>query len=88
MHMQRDYTDTRVTDPVRSPCQSPVDYGITEITPHYQQIQSLQSLQRAEVGHYSKEEKKKKHDVLTYSCLLYTSPSPRDKPRSRMPSSA
>ena len=25
---------------------------------------------------------------LTYSCLLYTSPSPRDAPLSRMPSSA
>ena len=25
---------------------------------------------------------------LTYNCLLYTSPSPRDKHRSRMPSSA
>ena len=25
---------------------------------------------------------------LTYSCLLYTSPSPRDKRQSRMPSSA
>ena len=23
-----------------------------------------------------------------YNCLLYTSPSPRDRPRSRMPSSA
>ena len=27
-------------------------------------------------------------DTLTYSCLLYTSPSPRDRTRSRMPSSA
>ena len=26
--------------------------------------------------------------VLAYSCLLYTSPSPRDRTRSRMPSSA
>ena len=25
---------------------------------------------------------------LTYRCLLYTSPSPRDRTRSRMPSSA
>ena len=25
---------------------------------------------------------------LTYSCLLYTSPSPRDRQKSRMPSSA
>ena len=27
-------------------------------------------------------------DVVPTRCLLYTSPSPRDKPRSRMPSSA
>ena len=27
-------------------------------------------------------------DYLRYSCLLYTSPSPRDRTRSRMPSSA
>ena len=27
-------------------------------------------------------------DVCTMSCLLYTSPSPRDKRQSRMPSSA
>ena len=26
--------------------------------------------------------------VAVYSCLLYTSPSPRDRTRSRMPSSA
>ena len=26
--------------------------------------------------------------ILLYSCLLYTSPSPRDRTRSRMPSSA
>ena len=27
-------------------------------------------------------------DTYTYGCLLYTSPSPRDRTRSRMPSSA
>ena len=29
-----------------------------------------------------------KKDGYSYSCLLYTSPSPRDKRQSRMPSSA
>ena len=29
-----------------------------------------------------------KQGALKYNCLLYTSPSPRDKHRSRMPSSA
>ena len=28
------------------------------------------------------------HNCLSYACLLYTSPSPRDRTRSRMPSSA
>ena len=27
-------------------------------------------------------------DVMQYACLLYTSPSPRDRQKSRMPSSA
>ena len=27
-------------------------------------------------------------EALTYICLLYTSPSPRDRQKSRMPSSA
>ena len=31
---------------------------------------------------------KKRVDVLSNDCLLYTSPSPRDKRQSRMPSSA
>ena len=29
-----------------------------------------------------------KIELLTWNCLLYTSPSPRDRTRSRMPSSA
>ena len=28
------------------------------------------------------------NEVVAYSCLLYTSPSPRDRQKSRMPSSA
>ena len=28
------------------------------------------------------------NQLISYSCLLYTSPSPRDRTRSRMPSSA
>ena len=30
----------------------------------------------------------KRVDPLVYDCLLYTSPSPRDRQKSRMPSSA
>ena len=29
-----------------------------------------------------------KYDIMDISCLLYTSPSPRDRQKSRMPSSA
>ena len=35
-----------------------------------------------------KEDIKKIYDIHSNSCLLYTSPSPRDRTRSRMPSSA
>ena len=31
---------------------------------------------------------KEEKDILINSCLLYTSPSPRDRQKSRMPSSA
>ena len=36
----------------------------------------------------SQEEKKLAEDLYYRNCLLYTSPSPRDKRQSRMPSSA
>ena len=32
--------------------------------------------------------KQKRHEKLSLGCLLYTSPSPRDRQKSRMPSSA
>ena len=35
-----------------------------------------------------KEERQRIIDEMDYDCLLYTSPSPRDRPTSRMPSSA
>ena len=38
--------------------------------------------------HAKEEREKKKHFFLSLSCLLYTSPSPRDQRGSRMPSSA
>ena len=44
---------------------------------------------RNEISAYSKElDEKKEIIVLSKSCLLYTSPSPRDRQKSRMPSSA
>ena len=39
-------------------------------------------------GYYIKSAKKHWKKTLTVVCLLYTSPSPRDKRQSRMPSSA
>ena len=40
------------------------------------------------IGILTPEEEKKLAEDLYYSCLLYTSPSPRDRQKSRMPSSA
>ena len=37
---------------------------------------------------YSEKELRKHYRDWVYGCLLYTSPSPRDKRQSRMPSSA
>ena len=37
---------------------------------------------------YSRPIKARLNDKLIYTCLLYTSPSPRDRQKSRMPSSA
>ena len=34
------------------------------------------------------DEEEQNRGITIYSCLLYTSPSPRDRTRSRMPSSA
>ena len=39
-------------------------------------------------GKYQKGQLGKDKNNNLYSCLLYTSPSPRDRTRSRMPSSA
>ena len=36
----------------------------------------------------NKEGKQGDYDTMMYICLLYTSPSPRDRQKSRMPSSA
>ena len=40
------------------------------------------------VGLIASTEGKKSRKVVEYGCLLYTSPSPRDRQKSRMPSSA
>ena len=39
-------------------------------------------------GHYSKNKFQSTEFIVDCGCLLYTSPSPRDRTRSRMPSSA
>ena len=40
------------------------------------------------MSHFSDIFAKKPLRLLAYTCLLYTSPSPRDRQKSRMPSSA
>ena len=50
-----------------------------------------QKLTGQEVARYYKDNPKAKNsakDTLIKNCLLYTSPSPRDRQKSRMPSSA
>ena len=42
----------------------------------------------AKVKYHHKQEVKKQYNQDPNCCLLYTSPSPRDRTRSRMPSSA
>ena len=51
---------------------------------------SAQQIWLAGLGAFSKaqEEGGKVFDALVKDCLLYTSPSPRDRQKSRMPSSA
>ena len=46
------------------------------------------STTQAPLSHKRKSLPLKTYHLRVGSCLLYTSPSPRDKPRSRMPSSA
>ena len=48
-----------------------------DVDPTYTITKSADQTTDAEVG-----------DIITYTCLLYTSPSPRDRQKSRMPSSA
>ena len=43
---------------------------------------------RIKLTNWKKDLVKANNDALYYGCLLYTSPSPRDRTRSRMPSSA
>ena len=43
---------------------------------------------RKTLGEYALQLREKQKAKYTYGCLLYTSPSPRDRTRSRMPSSA
>ena len=46
----------------------------------------------ATTQHYDRSDQRSHHFIIClhtwYGCLLYTSPSPRDRTRSRMPSSA
>ena len=53
-------------------------------------IKDIRSNAKFDESRITEIEKEVKHDVIAFltSCLLYTSPSPRDRTRSRMPSSA
>ena len=51
-----------------------------------QNVQPTVASQGASTLH--KQSSDKNNPALPYTCLLYTSPSPRDRQKSRMPSSA
>ena len=64
------------------------EYGVATIPvpiPHDQYTYCMELLKALEIGDAVKADCKV---VAVDSCLLYTSPSPRDRTRSRMPSSA
>ena len=63
-----------------------LDNDVTDI---YSMLSSIQAVQQRQ-GHRLDEIDRKlhEHDARFDACLLYTSPSPRDRTRSRMPSSA
>ena len=72
-------------DIVAQPYKSATQSGVTQIAYHFERpmlvtdVGSLSETVNHEKGGY----------VVNYdSCLLYTSPSPRDRQKSRMPSSA
>ena len=60
-----------------------IDFNKKELHDIYSSLQYT----RLEIGFESKSEEEL-YDRLTKFCLLYTSPSPRDRQKSRMPSSA
>ena len=67
---------------------------LTTLITHQQQLAGSLSLvkidhknKKAEIGYWLREDLQGQ-GIITKSCLLYTSPSPRDKRQSRMPSSA
>ena len=60
------------------------DYPTSTISNIYFDTEDFQLIQDS----LQDQHKKEKIRMRTYLCLLYTSPSPRDRTRSRMPSSA
>ena len=97
----KDYLSTDLSQPklvdiftkVGFECESDGSIIDFDITPNRGDVLSLRGLQREFEAQQSKAFKdKSQFEKLTFqkdkTCLLYTSPSPRDRTRSRMPSSA
>ena len=51
-------------------------------------VRELQATGKERFDEITNQTVKIKEEIQAYTCLLYTSPSPRDRTRSRMPSSA
>ena len=52
------------------------------------ELEAKYSFQEDSIERLSGEVRKQQQEILLLNCLLYTSPSPRDRQKSRMPSSA
>ena len=66
-----------------------VDIKLEDITKKFSKLEAniLGVIRNEKFTFLKKKDVMKKHDKA-YVCLLYTSPSPRDRQKSRMPSSA
>ena len=65
-----------------------VEVDIDEFKKHLDEFHSSGSSVHDEDGHYFTVDQNFRDKIKSLYCLLYTSPSPRDRSLSRMPSSA
>ena len=84
MPSRADHVLQRVKNQNLGPIEAPKDFGLEPIA----RIHSRDYLEFFKGAWARWTEFNTDGDLLPYTCLLYTSPSPRDRQKSRMPSSA